>query len=143
MEFFIRLSMGNKKQVKQLLQVSYIRQYVDRSIRRSEGGGVHEWLMTKNFEDFLINPKWRNDGKFLAFALTRFVQTTTSVLFKNGGAHHKMGSGNFHIELSKIIDRCTSKEELFLEIRKYAKKTLTKEAYDEFRRIFADVFKDA
>ena len=54
-EFFIRLAMGNKKQVKEILENPYIRKYIDRSIRQSGAGGVHEWLMTKNFKSFLTD----------------------------------------------------------------------------------------
>ncbi|MGL5980250.1 MAG: MORN repeat-containing protein [Phocaeicola sp.] len=140
-EFFIRLSMGDKNQVKQILEVPGIREVVDRSIRCSGEGGVHEWLMTKNFTDFLTNPRWGDDGKFLALSLTELVQGTKTVAFKNGGTHFsKENSGRFHRGLAKIIDNCSSKEELFLEVKKYAKETLTKESYDEFVNIFIDVF---
>lgn len=139
-EFFIRLSMGDKKQVKQLLEIPEIRQYVDRAIRQSGEGGVHEWLMTKNFGDFLTNPKWGEDGGFLALALTKFVQRTNMVLFKGGGSHHHAGSGKFHIKLAQIIEQCSSKEELFIEIKLYAKEVLTIESYADFLLIFTNVF---
>lgn len=38
-EFFIRLAMGDKAQVKQLLDIQEIRKYVDNSIRHYSGGG--------------------------------------------------------------------------------------------------------
>lgn len=139
-EFFIRLSMGDKQIVKELLELPEIRQYVDRAIRRSGEGGVHEWLMTKNFKDFLTNPKWGEDGEFLALVLTEFVQRTDRILFKEGGSHHHAGSGAFHKKLSLIIEQCSSIEELFVEIKHYAKKELTKDSYDEFLRIFSETF---
>ncbi len=137
-EFFIRLAMGDKKQVKQLLENPKIREKVNRAIR--QGGGKHEWLMTKNFEDFLLNPKWGDDGPFLALALTELVQNTESVLFKHGGRHCGVNSGTFHNGLAKVIEKCSTKEELFVEIRKYAKEWLTPESYKEFEEIFKNVF---
>lgn len=137
-EFFIRLSKGDKNQVKQLLENPQIREKVNRTIR--QGGGKHEWLMTKNFEDFLLNPKWGNDGPFLALSLTKLVQNTESVLFKYGGKHCGVNSGTFHNGLAKVIEGCSSKEELFVEVRKYAKEWLTKDSYKEFEDIFKTVF---
>lgn len=139
-EFFIRVAMHDPKVAKKLLDNPEIRRFVDRSIRRSEGGGNHEWLMTKNFSDFLTNPKWGEDGPFLALALTRFVQKTEKVTFKMGGSHHHENSGEFHNRLSEVIDRCNSAEELFLEIKAFAKKTLEKESYAEFQKAFRAVF---
>lgn len=139
-EFFIRLAMYDKKLVKRLLENPQIREYVDRSIRRSGEGGVHEWLMTKNFCDFLTNNKWGEDGPFLALALTRLVQKTENVIFKGGGIHGGTNSTKFHNGLSQIIDQCSSKEELFIAVRKYAKEHLTEEAYKEFNEIFKNVF---
>ncbi len=137
-EFFIRLSKGDKNQVKRLLENSTIREKVNRTIR--QGGGKHEWLMTKNFEDFLLNPKWGSDGPFLALAQTRLVQNTESVLFKHGGKHCGVNSGAFHNGLAKVIEGCSSKEELFVEVRRYAKKWLTPDSYKEFNEIFKAVF---
>lgn len=139
-EFFIRVAMHDPKVAKKLLDNPEIRRFVNRSIRRSEGGGNHEWLMTKNFPDFLTNPKWGEDGPFLALALTRFVQKTEKVTFKMGGSHHHENSGEFHNRLSEVIDRCNSAEELFLEIKAFAKKTLEKESYAEFQKAFRAVF---
>lgn len=137
-EFFIRLSKGDKNQVKKLLENPQIREKVNRTIR--QGGGKHEWLMTKNFEDFLVNPKWGDDGAFLALSLTELVQNTESVLFRYGGKHCGVNSGTFHNGLAKVIEGCSSKEELFVEVRKYAKEWLTKESYKEFEGIFKTVF---
>jgi len=139
-EFFIRLAMGDKKQVIELLSIPEIRQFVDYSIRHSGEGGVHEWLMTKNFGDFLTNPKWGDDGYFLSLALTELVQKTSRLLFKAGGQHHMANSGKFHIELAKVISSCSSKEELFIAIHKFAKNWLTDESYKEFCQIFKEVF---
>ena len=44
LEFFIRLSMGNKKQVAKILEQPEIRKYIDKSIRTASGEtGYHEW----------------------------------------------------------------------------------------------------
>ena len=140
-EFFIRLSMGDKEQVKLLMKNDAIKEHIERSIRRSKSatGGYHEWLMTKNFTDFLTNPKWGNDGPYLSMALTRLVQRTGNVNFKNGGGHGTTGSAIFHNGLAKVISQCSSKEELFLNVRKYAKEHLKVESYKEFEQILISV----
>lgn len=137
-EFFIRLSMGNKEQVRQILQNPEILTKVNRMIRN--GGGKHEWLMTKNFEDFLLNPKWGNDGPFLAMAQTRLVQKTERVIFKYGGKHGSTNSTAFHNGLAKVIQECNSKEELLVKVRAYAKDNLRQDSYKEFNEIFKSVF---
>ena len=143
-EFFIRLSQGDKRQVKELLEISEIKKFVNSSIR--QGGGKHEWLMTSKFEEFLTDPKWGKDGPFLALAQTKLVQKTSRVRFKKGGGHvseifpNTSGGVSWHNDLAKEIDKCTTKEELFVEIKKFAKKTLIKEDYQEFKKIFSELF---
>lgn len=146
LEFFIRLADGDKNQVTQILQQEAIKRYINDTIRaKRTGGGNHEWLMTKNFESFLLNEKWGKDGHFLVIALTKLTQKTRNVNFKNGGGHPSSGRPNssesydFHEELAKVIDKCNSKEELFVNIRAYAKKVLTEESYAEFNEIFKNV----
>lgn len=145
-EFFIRLAMGNKQQVKDILNHPEIRTYIDKRIRQSGEGGVHEWLMTKNFTSFLTDSKWGDDGPFLALALTKLVQRTERVLFKHGGGHPSANNPNssasvkFHQGLAEIIDSCSSKEELLVRIRAFAKENLTPESYKEFNNIFKTVF---
>lgn len=146
-EFFIRLSKWNKQKTRELLEVPEIRKFVDHSIRHSNGaGGMHEWLMTSNFQDFLLNPRWGKDGPYLALSLTELTQKTELIIFKNGFGHpsairpNNSASANWHNNLSRVISSCSTKEELFVAIKKYAKNTLSKESYDEFRRIFWDVF---
>lgn len=142
-EFFIRLSMTENGQaaIKDIMANPEIRRYVDRAIRN--GGGKHEWLMAKNFTDFLTNPKWGGDGQFLALALTKLVQNTERVIFKYGGKHGSTNSGAFHNGLARVIDNCSTKEELFIEVRKYAKQHLSKESYNEFVQIFSNTFAPA
>ncbi len=148
-EFFIRLAMGDKKQVEKLLDNPNISAYIKKAIRRSDEGGVHEWLMTKNFKDFLINPKWGQDGPFLALALTRLVQKTDNVLFKVGGGHVSSGRANsaasvaFHNGLAEAISKCSTKEEVFVAVKRYAKNNLSEQSYKEFVSIFEGVFKMA
>lgn len=146
LEFFIRLSMGNKKQVAKILEQSEIRKFIDKSIRTASGeAGYHEWLMTSNFKSFLLDEKWGDDGYFLAIAQSRLIQKTRNVNFKGGGGHVSSGrpnssaSAKFHEGLAEVISKCNSKEELFVEVRAYAKKTLTEEAYKEFNEIFKNV----
>lgn len=145
-EFFIRLAKSDKKQVKELLENKEIHTYISKAIRQNGEGNVHEWLMTKNFEDFLTNPKWGDDGSFLALSLTKLVQKTENVVFKNGGQHVTKGIANssasiqFHNGLSKVINNSSTKEEMFYNIKKYAKNNLTEVSFGEFSKIYHDVF---
>ena len=132
-EFLIRLKMSNPQYVKQILDNPNLLSYIKKSIRGNKG--AHEWLMVKNIEDFLLNPKWGKEGDFLAIALQRLTQSTDNVLFKIGGKHGSENSTKFHNGLSKVIDESSSIEELFVNIRRYAKKNLTPEAYNEFLKI--------
>lgn len=149
-EFFIRLAMnGNSEQVKQLLENSEIKKYIKKAIRRSGDGSMHEWLLTSNFEDFLTNPKWGKDGSFLALSLTKLVQKTENVIFKTGGGHVSASRENspasvaFHNGLAEAINKCSSKEEVFFAVKRYAKDKLDPMAYKEFVKIYADVFQKA
>ena len=150
LEFFIRLADGDKKQVEMLLNQPGIKKYVNNAIRTYSGeGGYHEWLMTSNFKSFLLDDKWGKDGHFLAVALPRFTQETSKIRFKNGGGHVAKGRPNspesvrFHNELAEVIHKCNSKEELFVEIRAYAKKVLDKDMHDNFNSLddFNKIFK--
>lgn len=138
-EFFIRVAQEDKKIAKELLEVPGIRKHMDGVIRRSKGGGNHEHLMTKNFTDFITNPKWGEDGPFLAKATTELVQKTKNVKFKGGGGHGSLGSGAYHYELSKIIDACDSMEDVFLSVNHYSKEVLTPESYKEFKDIYISI----
>jgi hypothetical protein len=99
--------------------------------------------MVKNIEDFLLNPKWGPNGDFLALSLCRLTQKTDNVLFKVGGKHGSTNSTKFHNGLSKVIEQSSSIEELFVNVRRYAKKNLTPEAYDEFLKIFEQTLASA
>ena len=149
-EFFIRLAMnGNSEQVKLLLGNSEIKKYIKKAIRRNGEGGVHEWLLTSNFEDFLTNPKWSKDGPFLALALTKLVQKTENVIFKTGGGHvsasrvNSAASVAFHNGLAEAISKCSTKEEVFMAVKRYATNNLDPKAYKEFVQIYADVLRKA
>jgi len=140
-EFFIRLKMDNPELVTQLLKNDYIRQYVEKALRGS--GYMHEWLMVKNFEYFLLDPKWGKYGDFLAMALPRLTQTTDSVVFKFGGKHGSLNSTTFHRGLDKIIHESKTIEELFINVKRYARANLTKEGFEEFMKAFELVMKAA
>ena len=150
LEFFIRLADGDKKQVIQILEQPKIKTYINSAIRSAKGeGGYHEWLMTKNFRSFLLDDKWGEDGYFLAIALTELTQKTRNVNFKVGGGHPSSGRANssvsarFHNGLAEVIDKCNTKEELFVNVRAYAKEVLTEEAYKDFNEIFKNVLQTA
>ncbi|MGP1421496.1 MAG: MORN repeat-containing protein [Tannerella sp.] len=146
LEFFIRLADGDKKQVEMILNQPKIKKYIDDAIRSSSGEkGYHEWLMTSNFRSFLLDDKWGKDGHFLAIAQTKLIQKTRNVNFKRGGGHVSSGRPNssesrsFHDGLAKAIHKCNSKEELFVNVRAYAKEILDDESYKEFNAIFKEV----
>lgn len=140
-EFLIRLKLSNPQYVKQILNNPSLLEYIKKSIRGNKG--VHEWLMVKNIEDFLLNPKWGPNGDFLALSLCRLTQKTDNVLFKVGGKHGSTNSTKFHNGLSKVIEQSSSIEELFVNVRRYAKQNLTSDAYNEFLNIFESVFEAA
>ena len=139
-EFFIRLAMNDKKLVKEILENRDVREYINARIRSAHGGGNHEWLMCKNFMDFLTNEKWGGDGSFLALAITELVQKTARINFKYGGKHGSTNSGTFHNKLADVIASCDSKEELFVNVRKFAKDHLIEEDYKLFNQTFKEIF---
>ena len=141
-EFFIRLAKGDPNNVKVLLSNSQIKNYVNGAIRRSNGGGNHEWLMCKNFEDFLTNPKWGKNGNFLALSMTELVQKTENVTFKIGGAHGATNSKIFHDKLAEIIANSRTAHEVLGNINIYAREVLTTESYKEFRVILKDLIRE-
>jgi len=130
-EFFIRMSKDNHEQVKILWETQ--RDLIESGIRRD--GGKHEWLMCRNFIDFLINPKWGKDGPYLANAITKLVQNTDNVVFKNGGRHGANGSGIFHKVLYQTINSCNNAAEIYSKLQKYTKEVLERKSYDEFMEI--------
>lgn len=138
-EFFIRVADGDSRRVQELMAVPEIKKTVNHAIRG--GGGVHEWLMTKNYVDFLTNTKWGKDGPAISLALTELVQDTKTVAFKNGGTHFdKMNSGKFHDGLAKVIDSSDGAKSLLENVRTYASTALTKESFEEFMQIFERCF---
>lgn len=145
-EFLIRLKMSNPQYVKQILDNPYLWDYIKKSIR---AGGKHEWLEVHLLEDFLFNPKWGNEGDLLALSLPKFSQTTNSVNFKSGGGHISSGRANspesraFHKGLTDVIKNSNSIEELYTNIRRYAKQHLTPEGYNEFLKAFDQMFEAA
>ena len=137
-EFFIRLKKSNPEQLRQLLGNQDIKAYVKKSLRGK--GGNHEWLICENLEDFLLNPKWGNDGDLLAVLLPRFSQATDKVRFARGGGHissagiDATNSVLFHNKLNEIIHTSNSTEELLINMRRFAKQNLTPESYIEFEK---------
>ena len=103
----------------------------------------------KNYKDFLTNPKWGEDGPFMSLALTKLVQKTENVVFKTGGGHVSAGRANssasvaFHNGLSEVISKCSSKEEVFVAVKRYAKDNLSEKSYKDFVKIFAETFEKA
>ena len=138
-EFFIRLKKSNPQHVKEILANPVIKEKMAKALRGQ--GYMHEWLMVKNFEDFLLNPKWGDHGDLLAMILPRLVQKTDNIIFKVGGKHGATNSTRFHIGLAQVIDKSTSIEELFVNIRRYAKQNLDAASYNEFLQILESLFK--
>ena len=140
-EFLIRLKMNDPKRVKQILDNPELSAYIKKSIRGNKRS--HEWLMVKNIENFLLDPRWGENGDFLALALRKFTQKTDNILFKAGGQHSSTNSGKFHNGLSTVIDQSSSVEELFINIKRYAKQNLTPDKYNEFLGILESVVEAA
>ena len=132
-EFFIRLAKDNPEQMKALWKTYDVKNFIKNEGIRA--GGLHEWLMCENFMDFLTNPKWGNDGTYLATAMTSLVQNTLNVRFKNGGAHGTDWSNTFHSILYQKINSCNGASEIFETIRIYAYEVLTQDSYEEFLSI--------
>lgn len=138
-EFFIRLKKSNPQHVKDILANPEIKEKMAKALRGQ--GYMHEWLMVKNFEDFLLNPKWGDQGDLLAMILPKLVQKTDNIIFKVGGKHGATNSTRFHKGLAQVIDNSTSIEELFVNIRRYAKQNLDAASYNEFLQILESLFK--
>ena len=138
-EFFIRMKNGgNPDQIKALWKNQGVKDFIKNNGIRA--GGVHEWLMAKNFEDFLTNPKWEDSGEYLSLALEKLVQKTDNVAFKNGGVHGGYWSHTFHDRLSEVIDSCNNASEVYEKINNFAKQVLTYDSYIEFNSILYSVF---
>ena len=141
-EFFVRLKQSSHPEyVDKILSNPTIKKKMEDALRGQ--GYQHEWLMVKNFKDFLLNPKWGKEGDFLAAALPKLTQKTDNVIFKVGGKHGSENSTRFHLGLAKVIENSQSVEELFVNIRRYAKQNLTTDAYNEFLNILEQVFEAA
>ena len=138
-EFFIRLKKSNPQHVKEILANPVIKEKMAKALRGQ--GYMHEWLMVKNFEDFLLNPKWGDQGDLLAMILPRLVEKTDNIIFKVGGKHGATKSTRFLKGLAQVIDNSTSIEELFVNIRRYAKQNLDAASYNEFLQILESLFK--
>ena len=142
-EFFIRLKTSGREDLIKGIWNSHKNFIKESGIR---AGGVHKWLEAEKFMDYLVNPKWGKDGTFLAYAITKMVQRTGNVVFKNGGAHHVYdparrkyvpgpNSKSFHNELGKKINGCSSEGCVFRAMREHAKKWLARDAYKEYEGI--------
>lgn len=133
-EFFARIS---PERAKQLLNDDKVRKQVAYLIRAP--GGQHEWLMVKNFEDFLTNPKWKNDKYKLIASMKRLTNATADVMFKKGGGHGGMNSTAWHNRLKAEIDKSMNYEDVMRHINAYAKRTLTIESYEKFIQMMGNM----
>lgn len=138
-EFFIRL---NKKNVEALFEGPYVKKPLMEILRGK--GGMHEWLKRAHCKKFLTDPKFEKDGDLLFYMQDIFVQKTENVMFKNGARHPSAIAKNtkesdvVHRELASILDSYQpgNLKGLFRDINDFAKETLTRESYDDFKRIF-------
>ena len=140
MEFFIRLAKGNPDQVRSLLGNRAVRERIDDLIRYP--GGRHEWLMTKNFTNFLIDSKWPgDDGLKAAIALNKIVQSTSDVKLLNGLTHKDGGSDvmKWHNELSNVIANSSSFNNAVNNVYNYARETLKAESFLGLREVIINL----
>lgn len=139
-EFFVRLKNSGRDDLIRNIWNSH-KTFIKQSGIRA--GGVHEWLEAENFVDFLVNPKWGKDGAYLAYMMTKMVQKTGNVAFKNGGAHQVYdavrgrfvpgpNSKSFHNRLGEKIAECANKACVFRAVNEHAEKWLTGNAYKEY-----------
>ena len=147
-EFFVRLKNSGREDLIKKIWSSHKNFIKESGIR---AGGVHEWLEAENFVDYLVNPKWGEDGAYLAYMTTKMVQKTGNVAFKNGGAHQVYdavrgryvpgpNSKSFHNRLGERINACSNKECVFGVVDEHARTWLTKNAYKEYVDIERAVF---
>lgn len=141
-EFFIRLKKSGREDLIEEIWKNHKTFIKNSGIR---AGGVHEWLEAENFVNYLLNPKWGNDGAYLAYTLTKMTQPTTEVLLKNGGAHTIINSagkkipgpnsGRFHKDLGKKIESCSDAGCIFTILNEFARKTLTTQSFEGYVRM--------
>lgn len=143
-EFFIRMSKQNKHQVEEIWNYGAdTRDIIKGAIRN--GGGKHEWLMCKNFCNFLTDPKWGKDGPYLANCIDQFATDTTSVMMSNGWSHAlecMTTRGNLrnpqsviHKGINQIISESDNADELIIKLKKWIADNFTQETYDQVMEV--------
>ena len=144
LEFFIRLAKRNPKQAMEIWNYSSaVRNVIKEALRER---GMHEWLLCENFMVFLIDPKWRHEGPYLAKIITLLTQNAEDVfiILEDGTvwthtmeAAKTLGNANnpnaiIHNLIRDVIERSNSAEELLINMEKMVKENFPPEVYDKF-----------
>lgn len=161
MEFLIRLKMGDENALRTLLTNSEIKKKISQQIRKTGGGGTHEWFKRSRLNDFLLNPQYGKNGDIFFYLQNKFVQKTENVIGKNGFNHwgssriretpnvskeevswHASESKKFHEGLDRVIENYKGDNpvELAKRIDSYAKGSLSQDSYKDFRRVYDQIF---
>ncbi len=157
MEFLIRTKMGNVDVVRTFMTNGKTKSDVRNWILKSGGGGTHEWFKRSHVDKFLLDPKYGKNGDLLFYMQNKFVQRTENVIGKTGfvhkGAHlnglddaekswHNQQNTSFHDGLDNVINRYQGDNpvELAKHIDKYAQERLTQDSYNDFKRVYDQIF---
>ena len=170
-EFLIRLKYGDSKQVESLLGVTYkdgryvtdgrtaARGFLDSYIRQANGGSNHEFLLTSNYSDYLLNPKWGDDGAAISITVRQLVQKTREVKI-NGFSHYDLyGPASkaakeadplawmearrkmnmtLH-DLSEVMENSSDIGTLYENVKEYVSLALDQESAEKFIEIWTNV----
>ena len=149
--------MGNVDVVRTFMTNGKTKSDVRNWILKSGGGGTHEWFKRSHVDKFLLDPKYGKNGDLLFYMQNKFVQRTENVIGKTGfvhkGAHlnglddvekswHNQQNTSFHDGLDNVINRYQGDNpvELAKHIDKYAQERLTQDSYNDFKRVYDQIF---
>ena len=139
-EFFIRLALGNKEQVKGLLSIPYINRFIDKSIRQS-GSTSNQFLMGQTFCKLLTDPKYGDYGQVLALIQIKLVRNLMKATLNDENMKSKPIS-QISSELDRLNDylaielsSCSDKEEFISMVQSIAKNNLSSSEYDDFEQM--------
>ena len=169
-DFLIRLKVGDSKQVENLLGITYkdghyvtdgrtaARGFLDSYIRQANGGN-HEFLLTSNYSDYLLNPKWGDDGPAISITVRQLVQKTREVKI-NGFSHYELYgpasksareadplawmearrkmNDTLH-NLSEVMENSSDIGTLYENVREYVSLALDPESAEKFIEIWTNV----
>ncbi len=144
-EFFIRLALGNKTQVNELLNTPYICKFVDRSIRLSGNNNSNKYLMGQTFSNFLTNPKYGDSGHLLALIQIQLERKLTkSTLTDNNMKSNSISQISSDLDrlndyIARELSSSTDKDEVISKFQSLAKNHLSSSEYEDFNQILQSI----